>query len=223
MLKDLAVFVTTIALCTFFLTVSVTFSNYSPSRLHASLVRAEQQPSVRPEQVPSPEVGPQDQRFAAAPTDATQKPTAPVKKSRPESHLPFHRIVAQVAGRYEIDPSLIQAIIFAESGYNPKAKSKKGARGLMQLMPSTAKAFGVRDIYDPKQNIEGGVRYFKYLLDRYNGDVQLALAAYNAGSRHVEVYAGVPPFKTTQRYIKKVLKFHKKFKREKLPEQRRLA
>ena len=137
--------------------------------------------------------------------------------------IPFHGIIVQVAGRYEVDPNLIRAIILAESGYNPKAKSKKGARGLMQLMPSTAKSLGVQNIYDPEENIDGGVRYFRSLLDRFDGDVQLALAAYNAGSRHVRNYEGIPPFKATQRYIKKVLKFHQKFKMQKAGGSRRLA
>ena len=137
--------------------------------------------------------------------------------------IPFHGIIVQAAGRYEVDPHLIRAIILAESGYNPKAKSKKGARGLMQLMPSTAKSLGVQDIYDPEENIDGGVRYFRSLLDRFDGDVQLALAAYNAGSRHVRNYEGIPPFKATQRYIKKVLKFHRKFKMQQSGGSRRLA
>ena len=141
----------------------------------------------------------------------------------PNESIPFHGIIIQVAGRYEVDPHLIRAIILAESGYNPKAKSKKGALGLMQLMPSTAKSLGVEDIYDPEENIDGGVRYFRSLLDRFDGDVQLALAAYNAGSRHVRNYEGIPPFKATQRYIKKVLKFRKKFKMQKTAGSRRLA
>lgn len=140
-----------------------------------------------------------------------------------DKRVPFHGIIVQVADRYEVDPHLIRAMILAESGYNPRAKSKKGARGLMQLMPSTAKALGVRDIYDPEENIDGGVRYFKSLLDRFDGDVQLALAAYNAGSRHVRNYEGIPPFGATRRYIKKVLKFHEKFKMEKINGFRRLA
>ncbi len=137
--------------------------------------------------------------------------------------VPFHGIIVQVAGRYEVDPHLIRAIIFAESGYNPRAKSKKGARGLMQLMPSTAKSLGVEDIYDPEENIDGGVRYFRSLLDRFDDDVQLALAAYNAGSRHVRNYDGVPPFRATQLYVKKVLKFHKLFKAEMVARTGRVA
>ncbi len=147
----------------------------------------------------------------------------PVPEDPLPQSVPFHGIIIQVADRYEVDPHLIRAIILAESGYNPKAKSKKGARGLMQLMPSTAKALGVQDIYDPEENIDGGVRYFRSLLDRFDGDVQLALAAYNAGSRHVRNYEGIPPFKATQHYIKKVLKFQEKFKLEKLNKLRRLA
>ena len=140
-----------------------------------------------------------------------------------EEAIPFQGIIMQAAGRYEVDPSLVRAIIFAESGFNPRAKSKKGARGLMQLMPSTAKALGVQNIYDPKENIDGGVRYFRLLLDRFDGDVQLALAAYNAGSRHVRNYEGIPPFKATRRYIKKVLKFQEEFKMQAKSGFRRLA
>lgn len=151
-----------------------------------------------------------------------QQPAEP-DETLPDDRAPFHGIIVQVADRYEVDPALVRAIILAESGYNPKARSKKGALGLMQLMPSTAKALGVQDIYDPEENIDGGVRYFRSLLDRFNGDVRLALAAYNAGSRHVRNYEGIPPFKATRHYIKKVLKFQEKFKMEKLRGGRRLA
>lgn len=126
--------------------------------------------------------------------------------------ISFNKIIVKTSNRYEVDPDLIRAIIFAESSFNPKAKSRKGAGGLMQLMPSTAKELGVDDIYDPKENIDGGVRYFKSMLDRFDGKVHLALAAYNAGARNVRNYNGVPPFKETQLYIKKVLNYHKKIK-----------
>jgi soluble lytic murein transglycosylase-like protein len=100
----------------------------------------------------------------------------------------------------------------AESGYNPKAISKRGAKGLMQLMPSTAEALGVVDIFNPKQNISGGIRYFKQLVKRFDGNVKLALAAYNAGSQKVRHYQGIPPFKATQYYIEKVFKYYELYK-----------
>ena len=110
------------------------------------------------------------------------------------------------------DPALIKAIIMAESGYNTKAVSKRGAKGLMQLMPETAQSLGVEVIFNPHQNITGGVQYFKQMVNRSNGDLKLALAAYNAGSRNVRNYNGVPPFKATHSYIKKVFKYYKIYK-----------
>ena len=124
----------------------------------------------------------------------------------------FHHIISQAAALYQVDPALIKAIILAESGYNPRAISRSGARGLMQLMPRTARALGVRDIFNPEHNIDGGVRYFKQLLNRFNQDVKLALAAYNAGSRKVLKYNGIPPFRATQIYIKKVIEYQDYFK-----------
>jgi soluble lytic murein transglycosylase-like protein len=124
----------------------------------------------------------------------------------------FHLIITQEAKRYKIDPCLVKAIIMAESGYNPKAISKRGAKGLMQLMPSTAEALGVEDIFNPKQNISGGIRYFKQLVNKFDGDVKLALAAYNAGSQKVQHYQGIPPYKSTQYYIEKVFKYYDMYK-----------
>jgi hypothetical protein len=124
---------------------------------------------------------------------------------------PFNNIVLQAAEEYDVDPALIRAIIMAESNNNPQAVSHRGAQGLMQLMPTTAKWLGVEDSFNPAANIDAGVRYFKCLLDRFNGDIKLALAAYNAGSRYVRKYKGVPPFKATRLYIKKVLKYHQYF------------
>ena len=126
----------------------------------------------------------------------------------------YHKFIVQTASQYQIDPALIKAIIMAESGYNPNAVSKKGAKGLMQLMPRTAEALGVEDIFNPRQNITGGVQYFKRLVNRFNGDVKLALAAYNAGSRYVRNYKGVPPFKATRHYIRKVFKYYQKYKNQ---------
>ena len=126
----------------------------------------------------------------------------------------YHMFIIQTASHYQIDPALIKAIIMAESGYNTKAVSKKGAKGLMQLMPETAQSLGVEDIFNPHQNITGGVQYFKQMVNRFNGDLKLALAAYNAGSRNVRNYNGVPPFKATHSYIKKVFKYYKIYKNQ---------
>ena len=124
----------------------------------------------------------------------------------------FHPIIIQMSSRHQVDPALVKAIIMAESGYNPKAISIRGAKGLMQLMPSTAQALGVEDIFNPKQNISGGVRYFKQLINKFDGDIKLALAAYNAGSRNVRQYQGIPPFKATEYYIEKVFKYYQLYK-----------
>lgn len=126
----------------------------------------------------------------------------------------FHPIIIEEADRHEIDPALVKAIIMAESGYNPNAISEKGAKGLMQLMPSTAQALGVEDVFNPQQNISGGVRYFKKLVNRFDGDIKLALAAYNAGSKKVRHYQGIPPYKSTHYYIEKVFKYYKLYKNQ---------
>lgn len=127
---------------------------------------------------------------------------------------PYHDHIMQAAETYSVDPTLIRAIILAESSYNPRAVSPRGAQGLMQIMPTTARSLGLSDSFDPGRNIDAGVRYFRSLMDRFNGDVKLALAAYNAGSRYVRQYEGVPPFNATRLYIKKVLNYQKKFQSE---------
>lgn len=132
----------------------------------------------------------------------------------PEPEPPFYRLILQAAEEHNIEPALIRAVILAESNYNPKAVSKRGARGLMQLMPRTAASLGVVDTFDPADNINGGVKYLRQLLDRFDNDVRLALAAYNAGSRHVRNYNGVPPFRATRLYIKKVFKYQSIFQEE---------
>jgi len=130
---------------------------------------------------------------------------------------PFHGYILQASQAYEVEPALIRAIIMVESSYNPRAVSHRGAKGLMQLMPITAKWLGVDDAFDPALNIDGGVRYLKRLLDRFEGNVELALAAYNAGSRYVRKYGGVPPFRATRSYIKKVLEYHEQYQVEMAP------
>lgn len=148
-----------------------------------------------------------DAETAVQQTTIRQSATALQEPREPA--LPFEEHILQAAQTYQVDPALIHAIIMAESSYNPRAVSHRGAQGLMQLMPTTAKWLGIEDSFDPAMNIDGGVRYFKRLLDRFDGDVKLALAAYNAGSRYVRKYGGVPPFKATRIYIKKVLQYHR--------------
>lgn len=120
--------------------------------------------------------------------------------------LPEHlnQLVHDAAERHSVDPALVKAVISTESGWNPAAVSRKGAVGLMQLIPGTAQRFGVGNPFDPAQNIEAGTTYLKSLLDRYNGDLNKSLAAYNAGERAVDRSGGVPPFWETQRYVQKV-------------------
>ncbi|MDF2539165.1 MAG: hypothetical protein K0S76_2186 [Herbinix sp.] len=118
-------------------------------------------------------------------------------------------IFEQAANKYNIPVDLLKAIGKAESDFNPKAVSRCGAQGIMQLMPKTAAYLGVKDSFDPEQNIMGGAKYIAELLDQYDGDTKLALAAYNAGMNNVKKYGGIPPFKETQNYVVKVTNYMK--------------
>lgn len=121
----------------------------------------------------------------------------------------FDPLITAVAEKHDMDPALIKAVVHTESYFNPNATSHAGASGLMQLMPQTAAIYGIKDIYSPRQNLEGGVKHLRYLLKKYKNSLGKALAAYNAGETAVFYYNGVPPYRETRRYIQKVLQFHK--------------
>jgi len=145
-------------------------------------------------------------------TTQTLPPSAAVSERGPtDGHaLPeYHEIVHEKASQYDLDPTLIKAVIATESNWNSRAVSRKGAMGLMQLMPATAVDMNVRDPYDPAENIEGGTKYLRYLLERFNGDLTLALAAYNAGPKTVEKFGYVPPISETKNYVNKVLALYR--------------
>ncbi|HWY53668.1 MAG TPA: lytic transglycosylase domain-containing protein [Terriglobales bacterium] len=137
----------------------------------------------------------------------------------PVAH-PMGEVINSVSGRYHLDPDLINSVIHAESGFNPRAVSPKGAQGLMQLMPQTASRLGVVNSFDPGDNLEGGTRYLRELLERYNFDLIKALAAYNAGPQRVEQYHGVPPYYETQAYVARIIR---EFNRKKLAERKAAA
>ncbi len=117
-------------------------------------------------------------------------------------------LIAPAAKRHGLDPRLVAAVIMVESSGDPKAVSRKGARGLMQLMPETAKTLGVVNAFDPEQNVDGGSRYLRNMLDRHEQDLSLALAAYNAGPTAVQRHGGIPPYPETQKYVKRVLELY---------------
>jgi len=162
---------------------------------------------VDPDEVPYPELA------AGTVAPAVAKTANPVVQPALASSLladevlaarPFADLISTVAASYEVDARLVHAVIEQESNYQARARSKKGARGLMQLMPATARQYGVRNSYDPKANLEAGVRHLKDLLSRL--DLPLALAAYNAGEGTIRRYGGLPPFPETQSYVRNILR-----------------
>ncbi len=148
--------------------------------------------------------------------------TAPAEKNEPASHaelqtgnashpVDLNEVVNAASGTYRLDPDLVNSVIRAESGFNVRAVSPKGAQGLMQLMPQTASELGVQNAFDPRANVEGGTRYLRELLERYDFDLIKALAAYNAGPQRVEQYGGVPPYYETKAYVARIVRdFNKK-------------
>lgn len=134
-------------------------------------------------------------------------PRAPSRHRQIPNHNGYDSLIVRAARAQRLEPALVKAVIAAESDFNPRAVSRKGAQGLMQLMPETAHTLGVRDAMHPEQNVRGGTRYLRAMLDRYQ-DVSQALAAYNAGPTAVDRYRGVPPFKETQAYVARVLDYY---------------
>jgi soluble lytic murein transglycosylase len=124
----------------------------------------------------------------------------------------YDEVIRSASDRHSIDADLVRAVIKAESDFNSQARSSKGAMGLMQLMPDTARLYNVLNAYDPVDNIEGGVRHLRMLLERYQGDLRLSLAAYNAGSGAVERFGGIPPYIETREYVRRVLRFYEAFR-----------
>ena len=159
---------------------------------------------------------------ASAPSAAAALATAPqgIAAAAPAKPQNLNDVINTISDRHHLDPDLISSVIHAESGFNPRAVSPKGARGLMQLMPQTASKLGVSNSFDPGANVEGGTRYLSELLERYNFDLIKALAAYNAGPGRVEQYRGVPPYYETRAYVAKIVR---DFNRKKLAERKAAA
>jgi soluble lytic murein transglycosylase-like protein len=147
--------------------------------------------TVLPDEVPYPEAEPEPSAEAAPDIASILNST------------PYGEIIAQASAAHGVDPLLVRAVIQVESNYKPRARSPKGAMGLMQLMPATARQYGVRNPYDPKANIEAGIKHLKGLIDKL--DVELALAAYNAGEGAVKRFKGIPPYRETRNYVTKIL------------------
>ena len=147
------------------------------------------------------------------PSDTERAPTHRAKGLQKDVFLACYRpYIIAACRKYKVNPAFVMAIIMAESGYDRTAVSRKGAMGLMQLMPRTAKRLNVGNPFSPHNNIEGGVRYLRHLLDRFHNDIALTAAAYNAGASRVEAVGGIPPIPETRQFVRKVLYFYYQFK-----------
>lgn len=145
----------------------------------------------------------------APPAVGAASGNAPQRRNSGAEGQGVYRLIQEAATEHSIDPNLLAAIIKAESNFNPGAISNKGAMGLMQLMPQTARAFGAHDPFDPEENISAGVRYLKYLMESYPGQLHLSLAAYNAGPGAVDRYKGVPPYRETRDYVRRIASLYR--------------
>jgi soluble lytic murein transglycosylase-like protein len=175
-------------------TITVTFRNGGEATFQKSIVAR-----IAPDEISE-----------SAPLTATAYDSATIVQTgrRPVESRPFAALIEAVALKHGIDPALVHAVIEAESNYQASARSHVGARGLMQVMPSTARDLGVTSakmLFDPQANLEAGVKYLKWLLERFDGDLTNALAAYNAGPSAVQKYEGIPPYPETENYVRKVL------------------
>jgi soluble lytic murein transglycosylase-like protein len=159
---------------------------------------------------------PRDPQFKLYIRDSKEDPGLPGSRSATpyviRDTTNYDELITEFCQKYQVDFALIKAIIRAESGFKPIAVSRKGARGLMQLMPETASRVNVANPFNPRENIEGGVRHFKYLLSLFNNDLKLSLAAYNAGENLVSQLGAIPPYRETIDYVQKVLDFYQSYK-----------
>jgi len=165
--------------------------------------------------------------FSNVPVDKRYKPFAAsgrtfssLRSASPDQRRNLYRLIDDTARQFDVEAALVRAVVRAESNYDPRAVSPAGALGLMQLMPGTARDLAVANPLDPEENVRGGVRYLRYLIDRFQGDTTLAVAAYHAGERNVDRHGGIPPIKATRSYVKRVLTFQKHY-RERLPRSER--
>jgi hypothetical protein len=156
---------------------------------------------IVPDEVPHPDPAPV---VAAAPQQDTPKLSVPERSPLLKDSV-YGDLIVSAAEAHGVNPILVQALVQVESNYQPRARSPKGAMGLMQIMPATAREYKVRNAYDPKANIDAGIRKLKSLLEMWQGDVALALAAYNAGAGAVQKYKGIPPYRETQNYVSRIL------------------
>ncbi len=205
MKSKLPSYVTRIMLC---LTAAVLCAPMAPCSATADIYRY-----VDEEDIVHFTDAPTDKRFKVFMRDLKKDKELRTKLRYASSVNPaeFEQLIKTCSDKYGVNPCLVKAVIHAESGYNPNAVSSKGAGGLMQLMPATAKSLKVADRFNPKDNVEGGVKYLRFLLDTFRGDVSLAVAAYNAGLNKVAKYGGIPPYNETRTYVNRVLSYMKTY------------